>query len=105
MVANSWGRKITITLTLLLGSASMIVLGFAPNYWMVLIFYGLMGISIPVQNFSALWLGEIGNKEWREIILSIVFVSCAIFEEYGVAYGFIDILNLEADWGRILLKG
>ena len=61
IIANKYGRKIVLFSSMFLGSIGMIVIGFAPNYWSVLLFYGMFGISIPLSNFSSLWLNEIGD--------------------------------------------
>ena len=74
IVANNYGRKRASFLSLLLGSLGVILIGLSNNYWMALISYALSGFSYSCIIFSSVLLNEIGNINFRNLGLGMIWI-------------------------------
>ena len=87
-VCNNYGRVKACSICLVVGGLGTLLAGFAPNYWVACIGYGLAGFLLTYLNFSSIILNEIGDEKFKNFSNGLygIFWSCTELIWVGIGY-------------------
>lgn len=85
-IINTKYRKIIIIVSLILKAATLFIVYFITNYWVVLVSRGISGFSqVFFTIYFPVWCDQFGSKKKRTMMISMIHLGCPL----GIVLGFV----------------